>query len=344
MIYVSKVNINKNTARAKHIRSLIAANKLNDFSVRFLFYSYKRPLRNLNTLKILFLNSLKKRDKIYTRDIEFAFLAILLGAKAIYEIHHFGMVRNGTRFSLINKLFLLVLSKNKNIKFVTLTKSSARVLKYIYPEIVDSRIKIIPDAGGSQIHTNYKLSTQTQIKSKIVLAYAGSFMPGKGGEESIILATKLNEYRFNLAGELHKENSSHLKLSRNIQLYGYIEDKEIYNFYEASDILIAPIGRRIFLDKSLRNEITFYTSPLKLFEYSFTSKPIITIDRPCTRVFKNMPGIWFIDKNKANCSNSWRKIINDILAEKNHINGLLEERKKYLYSWEERISEMITIK
>jgi len=338
MIYVSKVDIKKNTARAKHIRSLISASKSKHSYIKFIFYNYRKPFKNLNTLKILFFNSFSKKNKIYSRDIEFVIMAAILGLKAVYEIHHFGMLRNKTRFSLINRIFLYYLSKNKNVKFVTLTKSSGRVLKYIYPQIVDSRIKVIPDAGVKQKIGNFKL--RPEKSNKIILTYAGSFLPGKGGLESVNLASKLIEYQFNLAGKLDRETYKSLSYAKNIKFFGYLNDLEINSFYENSDILIAPVGRRIFLDKSLNNEITFYTSPLKLYEYSFTSKPIITIDRPCTRIFKNMPGVWFIDKKKANCIKTWREIIDNVYDKKNQINELIQERKDYLYSWDQRIIEM----
>ena len=342
MIYVSKVDIKQNTARAKHIRSLIAASKNKYPSIKFIFYSYKKPFKNLNTLKILILNTFSKKNKIYSRDIEFVFIAAILGLQAVYEIHHFGMIRKKTRFCFINRKFLNFLSKNKNVKFVTLTKSCQRVLKYIYTNIDDSRINVIPDAGQKKKIGNLKSGSGN--KNKISLNYAGSFLPGKGGLESVNLAHNLIQYQFNFAGELDKETYKSLCSAKNIKYFGYLNDNEINSFYETSDILIAPIGRRIFLDKSLKNEITFYTSPLKLYEYSFTSKPIITIDRPCTRIFRNMPGVWFIDKNKANCIRSWREIIDYVYAKRNELNELLDKRQRYLYTWNQRITAMQKIK
>ena len=51
MFYVSKINIENNTARAKHIRSLIVANKSIDFPLEFVFYNFKRPFNNLKFWK-----------------------------------------------------------------------------------------------------------------------------------------------------------------------------------------------------------------------------------------------------------------------------------------------------
>ena len=133
---------------------------------------------------------------------------------------------------------------------------------------------------------------------------------------------------------------------RNVNFFGYLNDLEIYNFYQASDILIAPIGERIFLDNKQSNEITFYTSPLKLYEYFCTDKPIITINRPSTRYFINMPGVWIINKEKAYCAKTWEKVISEVFEYLKNTDkkSLLKSRKKYIYNWEKRIRNMIGIK
>ena len=258
MIYVSKVDIKRNTARAKHIRSLIAAERFINHHLKFVFYSYKKPFKNLSTLKILFFNSLFKKDIIYTRDIEFALIAAIFGVKVIYEIHHFGVIRNTTRFGFLNKLIMYYLSNNKLVKYVTLTKNSARALRYIYPKIKDSRIYIIPDAGGLKKVNYSEINLERKNnEEKIVLSYAGSFMPGKGGLESIFLASKLSQYQFNLAGNIDQKIMDKIKSLKNIKFIGYLKDNEIDEFYNSSDILIAPIGRRIFLDKKLKMKLLF---------------------------------------------------------------------------------------
>ena len=57
-----------------------------------------------------------------------------------------------------------------------------------------------------------------------------------------------------------------------------------------------------------------------------------------------MPGVWFIDKNKENCLNTWQSMIDDVHKRKNETIKLLEERQKHIYTWEKRIIEMLKIK
>jgi len=347
MFYLSKIDIKKNTARAKHIRSLIQANNNIQSPLKFLFYNFKKPFNKFNTIKILLNNFFYQKKPIYTRDIEFAFLASFFKLKIIYEIHQFGMIRKTSKYYFINYLILKFLSKVKNVKFVCLTRNSIRTLKYLYPTISDQRLLVLPDAGGFfKSNYPYKKVKGNEKNLRIVLSYAGSFLPGKGGLETIYLAKYLQEFDFNLAGNIERTIINKINTMENINFCGYLDDHQIIDFYDECDILIAPIGERIFLDKSLKNEITFYTSPLKLYEYSFTNKPIITIDRPCTRVFRSMPGVWFVNKNKANCLNTWKEIINDVFKYSctNKMINLSKDRKNFIYTWEKRINQMTSIK
>ena len=350
MLYVSKINIENNTARAKHIRSLIVANSSLNYPIEFIFYNFKRPFNNLRCLKKLILNIFFIKKKIYTRDIEYALIASIFRLKVTFEIHHFGIIRNSTKYYFLKRNILYLLSKSQFVRFVTLTQDCGRVLNYLYPNIDKKRIYTIPDAGffNKAINKNKvsKVIITKNQNTKITLSYAGSFLPGKGGLETIFLADNLKQYQFNLAGNLDQNYKSKIQSMDNITFFGYLNDYDINYFYQQSDILLAPIGKRIFLDKELNNEITFYTSPLKLYEYFYTCKPIITFDRPCTRSFRNLPGVWFVNKDKENCFNTWKELINEVnfYISKNDLNDLLKARQKYSFTWENRINEMIRMK
>lgn len=346
MLYFYRIKKDSNTARAKHIRSLIRANKNLNKPIDFIFYNFKDPFKNLFKFIFKILHNFFKKEIIYTRDIDFVIIASLMGMKVIYEIHQLGNLRSSTRNFYINRFIFLNLSRNKNIKFVTLTEGCARVLRLLYPAIKKERIFIIPDAGG---FSNINLVQSNKVKngnSLIKISYAGSFFPGKGGLETLSLARKLKNFEFNIAGNLDIKIIKKISKIENVKFFGYLNDADLIKFYNESDILIAPIGKRIFLDKKLKNEITFYTSPLKLYEYISTNKPIITIDRPCTRIFKAIPGIWFVEKEKEYSSRAWLEIINEIykFTESNRIDNLYELRNESIYNWDKRIKDMIKIR
>ena len=66
MIYITKIDFTKNTARAKHIRSLMKANKKLNKPFIFLFYDLKKPHKELvNFIKVLLDSIKKKRNLLY---------------------------------------------------------------------------------------------------------------------------------------------------------------------------------------------------------------------------------------------------------------------------------------
>ncbi len=346
MYYISKINIKRKTARAKHLRSLIQANKNLNLPIQFIFYDFKKPFRNLKSILFILISSFKGRVKVYTRDIELALFFSIFNIDSIYEVHQFGMIRRTTRFYLFHRLILLLLINSKFTKFVLLTKNSSRVIKTLYPNLNNKRIFTISDAGGfANQNLNVKTKNNEKRNRKLIISYAGSFLPGKGGIETIKIAKTINKYQFNIAGFINQKLKNQIVSIDNLKYFNYLSDKEIINFYKKSDILIAPIGKRIFLDQELVNEITFYTSPLKIFEYLSTNKPIITIDRPSTRILKGIPGIWFIEKEKAFCIETWENTINRIKEsiDNKNINKIIFQRNRFIYSWESRINDMLKI-
>ncbi|MCG3697534.1 glycosyltransferase family 4 protein [Aliarcobacter butzleri] len=70
---------------------------------------------------------------------------------------------------------------------------------------------------------------------------------------------------------------------KNIYLTGFIKKSETIKYVEQADILILP--------NSSRDKMSYYTSPLKLFEYMASKKPIVA---------SNLPSICEVLENKKN--------------------------------------------
>jgi len=341
MLYLSKIDKNANTARAKHIRSLINANENLSKPIKFYFYNFKIPLKNFKNFCLFLKQALSYKNTIYTRDLDYAFLLSILNMKVIFEIHQFGMIRKSTRLHRFNRIFLYFLANNIKVKLVTLTPYSARVLKYLF-SIKDKRVFIIPDAGNPSFILKKSNDSNIIVNRNFTIGYAGSFSKGKGGSETINLAKKLKNYHFFIAGNLNSSQEQYAKSIDNLTYCGYLDDKKMNEFYNLNDILIAPIAKRIFLGSKMNNEITFYTSPLKLYEYIATDKPIITIDRPSTRQFKKVPGVWFIDKKYETSIEIWQETLEEVKLKilNKEIEGISRRRKFFIYDWKSRINDM----
>lgn len=344
MLYLSKINKNANTARAKHVRSLMNANEKLSKPIKFYFYNFKIPFKNIKYIFLFLKEALSFKNTIYTRDLDYAFLLSTLKMKVIFEIHQFGMIRKSTRLNRLNRIFLYFLANNRNVNFVTLTPYSARVMKNLF-STEKNRVFIIPDAGEPCFGLKKSSASNIISKKNFTIGYAGSFLKGKGGIETIKLAKELKKYNFVIAGNLNLSQKKQVQSIDNLHYCGYLDDNKINEFYNLSDILIAPIAKRIFLGKKLNNEITFYTSPLKLYEYIATDKPVITIDRPSTRQFKKVPGVWFIDKKYETSIEMWEDTLEDVKTKilNREFESICRKRKLFIYDWKSRIIDMNSI-
>ena len=218
-------------------------------------------------------------------------------------------------------------------------------IEFLYPKIDKGKINIIADACSRDLAI--KMSTSKSINNKnTTLGYAGSFLPGKGGWETVLLGKMLHNYNFSIAGPVTIEQRRQIDCLDNVKYFGILNEEDLINYYINCDILIAPIGRRIFLDNTKNNEITHYTSPLKIFEYIATCKPIVTFDVPSTKAFSKIPGLWIISKGNEQNISFWNKLLNEIIFSEYYKNTckLYEERKEFLYSWNDRLIDMLKIK
>jgi len=218
----------------------------------------------------------KKADFFYTRDKEILPL-ILIKKSFIYEAH--GFPKNYFLYSPF-------LKKLKGIIVIT------QKLKELFVEkgIPENKISVAPDAvdlGKFDI----KISKEEARKKlnlpqdKILLGYVG-MLKTMGMEKGIDIAIESLKFlddnvNLILVGGSEDEIEFYKKLSRDLHLEGRVVficrvKHQLVPFYlKAFDVLIAP-----FPDNE---HYRLYMSPLKIFEYMASKRPIVASDLPSIR-------------------------------------------------------------
>jgi glycosyltransferase involved in cell wall biosynthesis len=209
---------------------------------------------------------------VYGRSIHSIFLLTLFGFKGGYESH------SPENTSPINKWLFKRLLNSKNVKII-ITKSEA-LRKIILDEFgthYEGRIKSVHDAAPiPQLNRPNEFAIPQDFKTHI--GYVGHLYKGRGIELILNLAETLPHCFFHIIGGhnddiLYWQNKVKSNVT-NVKFYGFVEPRYIPFLRSQMHILLAPYGTEVSVSGN-KGDTSKYMSPLKVFEYMSSQKPII---------------------------------------------------------------------
>lgn len=232
-------------------------------SILFSFQVIKK-IRNVN-------NSV-----IYSRDPwSFCFSSAFFKNKSIFEAHQF-------RFK--NKLQTLIYHAVVKIGASTQKGSIVCISSRLKDQwencgISSSKLFVAHDAVNTRKFSCAipKVEARRRLglnQCASIVAYTGSLLPGKGVDSLVRCANLLPDISFIIVGG-DKEQISHLiqmARNRNIFFIGKVSPLEVPIYQSAADILALP--------NNVGGAIADVTSPMKLFEYMASERPIVATDMP----------------------------------------------------------------
>ena len=290
-------------------------------------------VKSLVSASVLALYSVfRKADFIYSRDELPLYFLSFFKKSLIFEIHRFSKKRS----------FFYRRFRNKNFKVVSISKGlKDELLNFGFkPE----NILVAPD-GVDLEEFNLNLSkSEARIKfglplDKKIAVYAGHLFKWKGVDTLLKAALLLKEVLFVFIGGTEKDVENFKLLiekyrAENVMLLGHRPYSEIPFYLKAADVLVLPNEKEEKISE-------FYTSPLKLFEYMASGRPIVASNLPSVReILDKDSGLFFESGSSQRLIEAIKRVIEDENLTKSLSAKAFE--KIHQYTWDKRARKILS--
>jgi glycosyltransferase involved in cell wall biosynthesis len=179
------------------------------------------------------------------------------------------------------------------------------------------------------------------IDKKIVL-YTGHLYDWKGVDVLAEAGKKLSDVLFVFVGGTADDLKSFIKKYgsiKNIIVVGYKPYMAIPDYIQAADVLVLPNSLRS-TNPRLRIYSQFDTSPIKMFEYMASGRPIIAVDLPAIKeVLNDQNATLFNHDDHNDLAQKIIEVLKDYsLAEEK---ALVAQHQSVDFTWGKRVEKII---
>jgi len=300
----NKISI-KDYYNLKHDVKIKEFSYFKKFPISFSFYLYC-----LNCLIFILKN---KSDLVITRNLFMCFLILIFRQKAILEIHHDASIEGRLIKFILN--YANFLNKQNLIKIIAISNSIKNLFIRKY-NVNSNKIEILPSGSSIKINSLPKINHKKRMK----IGYFGSISKSKG-IYTLIKLSKIDPWNDYYIFGGDKESISKIRIlnfNNNLFLKNNIPYKNVKKKMLEMDILTLPYTKIVKSSGDV-DDISKYTSPLKLFDYLAVGKIIISSDLKVLKEIINNNNAYFV-KNFENIY-EWKKIIT--IAGKNRYKNLI---------------------
>jgi glycosyltransferase involved in cell wall biosynthesis len=114
------------------------------------------------------------------------------------------------------------------------------------------------------------------------IGYVGSLYPGRGVEIVLDLARRMPDVCFDVVGGSERDLArwKAMAMPANLQLHGFQPPARLATFYATFDVVLLPHPRHGVTGATGTEDISRWTSPMKMFEYMASGVPLIASDLP----------------------------------------------------------------
>ena len=283
-------------------------------------------------------------EVVYTRDLRAGFWTSMLGIPIIYEAHSLPGGLTGPAF------FKLLVSGSGFRGVVVITDALKSLLFNRYGNLFgENSILTAPDAVdmdrfehvSSPIVARKKLDFES---NKFTAGYAGHLYEGRGIETILALAGHFPEIEFIVVGGSHgkileKRDRASAQGLQNLRFCGFVPNADLPTYLAACDLLLMPYQKRVSLNRG--GDTSKWMSPMKMFEYMATGRPIISSDLPVLREVLNEDNSVLCDPENIQM---WKTAVEKIMDQPKLGEALGSQAREDVrqYTWRGRVRNVMT--
>jgi glycosyltransferase involved in cell wall biosynthesis len=285
----------------------------------------------------------EKYDLVYGRSIYGLLAAVNLGIPLIYEVHT-------PPNNVFRHILETILFKSKNLKkIVFISESLMRKYLSLFPYLTDRFDLIVAHDASDPLSpraVDIDMIPRGNRKNVPQIGYVGHLHKGKGPLILIELAGVMQSMDFHIVGGgLDEVDFKYRKSYPNLFFHGFVAPKLVDQYIHQFDILLLPAQEYVsaFGGKGRKKEnISQWMSPLKLFEYMASQKPIIASRLPVLEeVLTHRVNALLVPPRDIN---AWKEAILEVsrdseLAVRISRNAYLDFNNQY--TWDKRVEKIL---
>jgi len=294
----------------------------------------------INQVSFAFGLLFKKFDKIglvvFTRDELSGWLLSKFGYKVFYDMHGFP-IKWMLLWKIAMKSMLGIVCTNQ-------WKIEQCCEKFGLPrgKLLLARNGFDQNIFSIELTKNEARKAIGQPENKSIAVYAGHLYDWKGVDIIVAAAKLMPEVLFIIVGggETEIKNfKNRQNLGVNVEMVGQRPHKEVYNYLRAADVLLLPNSVH-----SVNSRFSGYsvndTSPIKMFEYMASGRPVVASDLPSIGEVLNPDNSVLIKPDDAIALAKWvgNVLSNRELAERLSKKAISDAQK---YTWDKRVEKII---
>ncbi len=228
-------------------------------------------------------------DLVFSRNLRACLLPALRGVPTVFEAHTLSGIDGRQDRWVLERLLHAPGLRGIVAISAALAEDLTAVLGVPADRIIVAHDAVRPQARSATGPGTEAGAVAARTRSDgppLRVGYTGSLFPGKGAEAIPELAMRCPWAEFHVAGGPPQAAAALAARTaasgvRNVVVHGPIAPSEATRIQRSCDMLIAPFARRIESDSG--HDIARWTSPMKVFEYMASGRPIVISDLPVLR-------------------------------------------------------------